>query len=60
VVDGILDDRTPLHDYEPGTWGPDAATAILAHEDRWHDPVIAGDDASPTSPGAAATPGATR
>ena len=30
VVDGILDDRTPLHEYDPGTWGPDAATAILA------------------------------
>jgi len=39
VVDGILDDRTPLHDYEPGTWGPAEAAAILAHGDRWHDPV---------------------
>jgi glucose-6-phosphate 1-dehydrogenase len=41
VVDGILDDRTPLHDYEPGTWGPGEASALLARGDRWHDPVIA-------------------
>ncbi len=41
VVDGILDDRAPLHEYEPGTWGPDAAAGILARGDRWHDPVVA-------------------
>jgi glucose-6-phosphate 1-dehydrogenase len=39
VVDGILDDRTPLHDYEPGTWGPAEAAGILVHGDRWHDPA---------------------
>jgi len=63
VVDGILDDRTPLHDYDPGTWGPDAASAILAHGDRWHDPVIAGVNARPAATGATgetATTGATR
>ncbi len=46
VVDGILGDRTPLHEYEPGTWGPDAALAIPAHGDRWHDPS----DAEPGRP----------
>ena len=39
VVDGILDDRTPLHDYEPGTWGPETAAGILSRGDRWHDPA---------------------
>ena len=38
VVDGILGDRTPLHEYTPGTWGPAEATGILARGDRWHDP----------------------
>lgn len=37
VVDGILGDQTPLHGYEPGTWGPETA-GILGPEDRWHDP----------------------
>jgi glucose-6-phosphate 1-dehydrogenase len=46
VVDGILDDRTQLHEYEPGTWGPEAATGILARGDRWHDPVVTAGDAS--------------
>ena len=56
VVDGILDDRTPLHEYDPGTWGPDAATAILAHGDRWHNPVITGADASPDATGSKEAP----
>jgi hypothetical protein len=50
VVDGILDDRTPLHEYEPGTWGPDAAAAVLAHGDRWHDPVVPAPAAAVTAP----------
>jgi glucose-6-phosphate 1-dehydrogenase len=41
VVDGIIGDRTPLHDYEPGTWGPEEAAGILWPEDRWHDPIVA-------------------
>lgn len=39
VVDGVLDDRTAPHVYEPGTWGPPEAAAVLASGDRWHDPV---------------------
>ena len=38
IVDGILDDRTPVHDYEPGTWGPAEAVGILSPSDHWHDP----------------------
>jgi glucose-6-phosphate 1-dehydrogenase len=37
VVDPVLGDRTPLHEYAPGTWGPRQADAILV-EDVWHDP----------------------
>ena len=39
VVDGVLDDATPPHVYEPGTWGPAEAANVLLHGDRWHDPV---------------------
>jgi glucose-6-phosphate 1-dehydrogenase len=38
VVDPILGDATPLHEYEANTWGPIEAEQILASGDRWHDP----------------------
>ena len=25
-------------EYEPGTWGPAAAAAVIAGEEGWHDP----------------------
>jgi glucose-6-phosphate 1-dehydrogenase len=39
VVDGILGDRTPLHVYEPRTWGPKEAARILSAGDRWRAPT---------------------
>ena len=59
VVDGILDDRTPLHEYEPGTWGPDDAAGILVRGDHWHDPVVApaaGTRSAPAAAGGAVAP----
>ena len=56
VVDGILDDRVPLHEYEPGTWGPDAASGILTRGDRWHDPVASAAAALAAGPTARAAP----
>jgi glucose-6-phosphate 1-dehydrogenase len=38
VVDRVRDDATPLHLYELGTWGPDAAAALIARHGGWHDP----------------------
>ena len=29
IVDPILDDATPVHPYEPGTWGPAEADALI-------------------------------
>jgi glucose-6-phosphate 1-dehydrogenase len=29
IVDRVLDGATPLHEYEPGTWGPAAADTIV-------------------------------
>jgi len=38
VVDPILHDAAPVAEYEPGTWGPAAAHAVVAGEESWHDP----------------------
>jgi glucose-6-phosphate 1-dehydrogenase len=40
VVDPILEnDVTPLHEYEPGTWGPAEADRIIGGEGGWHNPL---------------------
>jgi glucose-6-phosphate 1-dehydrogenase len=38
VVDPILGNAVALGEYEPGTWGPAAATAIVGAA-GWHDPT---------------------
>lgn len=38
VVDPVLMNPPPVIEYEPGTWGPDAATAIVEGDDLWHNP----------------------
>jgi glucose-6-phosphate 1-dehydrogenase len=35
VVDPIVGGATPLHEYEPGTWGPREADALIASHGRW-------------------------
>jgi glucose-6-phosphate 1-dehydrogenase len=47
IVDPVLKADTPLFPYEPGTWGPREAEALLAPE-RWNDPA--------TPPGPPETP----
>jgi len=39
VVEGILDDATPVHPYAPGTWGPKEADGLTAKHEGWHDPA---------------------
>ncbi len=39
VIDPILDDATPVHAYEPGTWGPSEADALIEGADSWHAPT---------------------
>jgi glucose-6-phosphate 1-dehydrogenase len=39
VVQPILGDVTPLHEYEPGTWGPAEADALAAPVCCWHTPA---------------------
>ena len=38
VVDHVLTDHEHVHMYEPKTWGPDEADALLPTGDFWHDP----------------------
>jgi glucose-6-phosphate 1-dehydrogenase len=38
VVDPILGNVTPVHDYEPNTWGPTEADHIIAGDGGWHNP----------------------
>jgi len=40
VVDPILTAGLPVVEYEPGTWGPDAASQIVDGGETWHDPQI--------------------
>jgi glucose-6-phosphate 1-dehydrogenase len=40
IVDPVLKADTPVHIYEPGTWGPQQA-ACVAPPEGWHNPMIA-------------------
>jgi glucose-6-phosphate 1-dehydrogenase len=39
VVEGILDDVTPVHPYAPGTWGPAEADRLTAGLEGWSNPA---------------------
>ena len=39
VVDPILGDVVPVHEYAQGSWGPKEADALLPKGDTWHDPA---------------------
>jgi glucose-6-phosphate 1-dehydrogenase len=41
VLQPLLDAPPPVHDYEKGSWGPDAAQKLIAGHGRWHEPWIA-------------------
>jgi glucose-6-phosphate 1-dehydrogenase len=38
VVDPVLGNVTPVHEYEPNTWGPVETKQIISGDDRWHNP----------------------
>ncbi|MGZ5676832.1 MAG: glucose-6-phosphate dehydrogenase, partial [Usitatibacter sp.] len=38
IVDGILDDLTPLYQYDPGTWGPREVERFLVPPIGWRNP----------------------
>jgi glucose-6-phosphate 1-dehydrogenase len=38
IVDPVLRADTPLHEYEPGSWGPEEAQPMAHHHGGWHAP----------------------
>jgi glucose-6-phosphate 1-dehydrogenase len=38
VVDPVLGNASPIHEYEPNTWGPIEADRIIAGDGGWHNP----------------------
>jgi glucose-6-phosphate 1-dehydrogenase len=49
IVDPVLGDVAPLHEYEPGTWGPPEASALIATDGRWSDPSPALRNGAPSA-----------
>jgi glucose-6-phosphate 1-dehydrogenase len=39
ILDPLLHARTPVHEYERGTWGPPEADALIAPDGGWFDPT---------------------
>jgi glucose-6-phosphate 1-dehydrogenase len=39
IVDRVPKADTPVHAYDPGTWGPSAASSAVTPPGGWHDPV---------------------
>ncbi len=42
IVDPVLGEVVPVHEYEPGTWGPPEAEHLIAENGGWFDPVVKG------------------
>jgi glucose-6-phosphate 1-dehydrogenase len=40
IVDPVLKAGTPVHQYEPGTWGPKEVEARVSPPDGWQDPKV--------------------
>ena len=40
IMQPLLDSAPPVQTYAPGSWGPDAADALVADHGGWHDPWI--------------------
>jgi glucose-6-phosphate 1-dehydrogenase len=38
IVDPVLASPPPVFEYDPHTWGPEAADGVIAGVGRWHDP----------------------
>lgn len=38
VVDSVLNIHKPVHEYKPGSWGPEAADALMPAPGRWRNP----------------------
>ena len=45
VVDPILGNGTPIHEYDPNTWGPIEADQLIDGDCGWHNPKPIADKA---------------
>ena len=43
IIDPVLKADTPVHEYEPKTWGPNEVDTIVSPAGGWHDPVVTGE-----------------
>jgi len=57
IVEGILGDVTPVHEYEPNTWGPPEADSIIDDPIGWVNPQPSGVPSSANSPWQEVLPG---
>jgi glucose-6-phosphate 1-dehydrogenase len=39
IVEPILNEATPIYEYQRGSWGPEEANSILSGNARWYDPT---------------------
>jgi glucose-6-phosphate 1-dehydrogenase len=42
IVDPVLKAGTPIHEYDPKTWGPTEANTQVAPLGGWHNPIVTG------------------
>ena len=42
IMQPLVDNPPPVHSYAPGTWGPEAANALVADHGGWEGPWIVG------------------
>jgi glucose-6-phosphate 1-dehydrogenase len=40
IVDPVLKAETPVHEYEPGTWGPKEVDAKVSPPGGWQNPTV--------------------
>lgn len=40
IVDPVLKKGTPIHEYEPNTWGPSQVIQNLSPPGGWHNPIV--------------------
>ncbi|WHZ14667.1 MAG: Glucose-6-phosphate 1-dehydrogenase [Nitrospira sp.] len=40
IVDPVLKKGTPVHEYEPNTWGPSQVIQNLSPPGGWHNPIV--------------------
>ncbi len=48
IVQPLLDEPGPVHQYEPGTWGPPEAEKLTRGVAHWDEPWLPSDDVKPS------------